>query len=126
MLLIAPVDRKVKIKAHPSDKTKPTAVTYIRDSHLVQVKSSQYYRRKIASGELICVSETDTPPEDWYKTFHPVQQDRIIEAAKKRAAFEKAEAAKKAKADKAAKEKAKKAAEAKKTAEANKAATETK
>lgn len=119
MLVIAPVDRKVEIKAHPTDKMKTTAVQYIKDSYLVSVKSSQYYRRKIASGELICVSETDTPPKDWYKSFHPVQQERIIAAAKTRKTADKKTADAKKAADKAEAAEAKKPAEAKKAASTN-------
>ena len=114
MLVIAPVDRKVEIKAHPDDESTTTTVKYIGDSHLVQVKSSQYYRRKIAARKLICVSETDKPPKDWYKKFHPVQIKRIKEAAQKRAAHDKAEA------KKAAEAKKKKAAEDKKKADEDK------
>lgn len=95
MLVIAPVDRRVQKQPHPSDKTTSTSVEYIDDTEPVSVKSSQYYRRKIADGKLILVSESETPPNGWVDVLHPVQQKRCIAKAKIRVKEEMA--AKKAK-----------------------------
>lgn len=108
MLVIASVDRKIEIEGAPKGK----AAQYITDSEPVSVKPSNYYWRKIREGILIWICHSDTPPKNWFKSFHPVQQTRIathIIAEAKKVATQKF----KAKAEKA---KAKKEKEAKKSA----------
>lgn len=108
MLVIASVDRKCEMEGAP----KGQAAQYITDSHLVSVKPSNYYWNKVHKGLLIWISNTDKPPKNWYKDFHPVQKKRIVEHIV-------AEAKKlQAKKEKEAKEKKDKEAKAKKEKEA--------